>query len=98
MSKFASVLLDIVIHPSYDGLPPSVLHGLQQLADNAAAIVLSVSAIGVGVSLTVWMIGSWVDSHHAVSRAKQSLLVSASSGALLFVSVAAANYITRLFS
>ncbi|HVD00379.1 MAG TPA: hypothetical protein VNG93_04435 [Candidatus Dormibacteraeota bacterium] len=91
------VLLDIVIHPDFTGLPPSLLNGLQRLADNAAGILLLVSTIGIGVSITLWVVGSWVDNHHLVTRAKSSLIVSALSGGMLYATVAGANYMTALF-
>ena len=47
--RFAPLLgyLDIVVHPDFNGLPPNLLHGLQRLADNAAGLLLLVSAIGI---------------------------------------------------
>jgi len=90
-------LLDIVVRPDFTGLPPSLLNGLQRLADNAAGILLLVSAVGIGLSLTLWVAGSLVGAHSLVSRAKSSLLVAASSGALLYATVIGANYMTGLF-
>ena len=92
-----AILLDIVVHPDFTGLPPSLLHGLQRLADNAAGVLVLVSAIGIGVSITLWVIGSWLDNHHLVSRAKSSLMVAAFSGGMLYATIAGANYMTGLF-
>ena|SRR5258707_13014210 len=92
-----AVRLDIAVRPDFNGLPPSLLHGLQRLADNAAGILVLVSAIGIGLSITLWVVGSWLDNHHLVSRAKSSLLVSAFSGGILYATVAGANYMTGLF-
>ena len=92
-----AVLADITVRPDFTGLPPNLLHGLQRLADNAAGVMLLVSAIGIGLSITLWVVGSWIGNNHLVSRAKSSLLVSASSGAMLYATVAGANYMTALF-
>ena len=97
MSFLALAFLDIAIRPDFTGLPPSLVQGLQRLADNAAALLLLVSALGIGVSITLWVVGSWLDNHHLVSRAKSSLFVSAFSGGILYATVASANYMTALF-
>src|SRR5438874_1574919 len=90
-------LLDIIVRPDFTGIPPGLLNGLQRLADNAAGILLLVSAIGIGLSITLWVVGSLVGAHSLVSRAKSSLMVAASSGALLYATVIGANYMTGLF-
>ena len=97
MSFLPLAFLDIVVRPDFTGLPPNLLNGLQRLADNAAGLLLLVSAIGIGVSITLWVVGSWLDNHHLVTRAKSSLFVSAFSGGILYVTVASANYMTALF-
>ena len=89
--------LDISIHPDYSGLPPNVLQGLQRLADNTAALLILVSAIGIGVSLLAWVIGAGIGNHMLIARAKSSLLVAATSGGILYLTVAGANYMTGIF-
>jgi len=96
-SPFA-ILLDISIKPDFNGLPPNLVHGLQQLTDNAAALLLLISGLGIVVSVAGIVIGSWLHQPQLTERARSGLFVSAGSGALLYVGVMAANYATRLFS
>ena len=89
---------DITVHPDLHGLPPSVLAGLDQLANNAAGLLVVVSGIGIAVSLTGWVIASFTSSPQLAERSKSSLGVSVSAVALLYIGIAVANYSGRLFS
>jgi len=42
---------DINVRPDFSGLPPSVLHGLIHLTNNAAALLTLVSGLGIVVSV-----------------------------------------------
>jgi hypothetical protein len=89
---------DVSVHPDLHGLPPSVLHGLAQLANNAAGLLVIVSGIGIAVSLIGWVIASFTSNPQLAERSKSSLGVSIAAVALLYVGIAAANYAGRLFS
>jgi hypothetical protein len=91
------VLMDIAIHPDYAGLPPNVMTGLTRMTNNAAALLLTVSALGVVLSLLGLVLGSWMRNPGLKERSLGALAVSAGAGALLYVSVGAANYTTTLF-
>ena len=92
-----SVLLDIEIQPRFDGLPPQIEHGLVHLTDNLAALLMLASGVGIVLSLLGLQVGHWLGSHALRERFKQSLVMSAGAGALLFTAVAASNYATALF-
>ena len=89
---------DITVHPDLHGLPPSVLAGLGQLANNAAGLLVLVSGIGIAVSLIGWVIASFTSNSQLAERSKSSLGVSIAAVALLYIGIAAANYAGRLFS
>ena len=89
--------LDIAIHPDFAGLPVNVTQGLVHLTDNLAALLLVLSGVGIVVSILGLLVASWLGSHHLGERFRSSLILSTSSGALLFVAAAAANYATTLF-
>jgi hypothetical protein len=89
---------DVSVHPDLHGLPPSVLHGLAQLANNAAGLLVIVSGIGIAVSLIGWVIASFTSNPQLAERSKSSLGVSIAAIALLYIGIAAANYAGRLFS
>jgi hypothetical protein len=89
---------DIPVHPDLHGLPPSVLAGLAQLANNAAGLLVVVSGIGIAVSLIGWVIASFTSNPQLAERSKSSLGVSIGAVALLYLAIAAANYAGRLFS
>ena len=93
-----SVLTDNSVHPDISGLPPSVVNGLQHLANNAAGLLMIVSGIGIGVSLIGWVASSFTNNSQLAERTKHSLGISVSAMALLYVAIAAANYAGRLFS
>ena len=44
-------MTDISVRPDFSGLPPSVLHGLIHLTNNAAALLTLISGLGIVVSL-----------------------------------------------
>ena len=91
------ILGDIVIKPDFEGIPPNVQQGLIHLTNNLAAILLMASGVGIVVSVIGLMVGHWLGSHQLGERFRGSLMVSAGSGALLFLAAAAANYSVRLF-
>ena len=92
-----SAYLDISIHPDFTGLPVNVEQGLIHLTDNLSALLLTLSGVGIVISILGLLIGNWLGSHHLTERFKSSLILSTGSGALLFVAAAAANYTTTLF-
>ena len=89
---------DIVVHPDLRGLPPSVLSGLEHLANNAAGLLVLVSGIGIAVSLTGWVFAAFSSNQQLAERSKTSLGISIAAVALLYLGIAAANYAGRLFS
>jgi hypothetical protein len=91
------VLTDINVTPDFNGLPPSVYHGLVHLTNNAAAVLLLVAGLGLTVSLIGLVIASFTANHQLAERARGGIAVSIFSVALLYVGVAAANYAGHLF-
>ncbi len=90
-------LTDISITPDFNGLPPSVYHGLVHLTNNAAAVLLLVAGFGLTVSLIGLVIASFTANHQLTERARGGVAVSIFSIALLYIGVAAANYAGHLF-
>jgi hypothetical protein len=88
---------DINVSPDFKGLPDSVTSGLVHLTNNAAAVLLLLSGLGIVISLCGMVVGSWLQNQHLSERSRSGLLVSAGAGALLFVAVAVANYAMHLF-
>ena len=91
------VLTDISITPDFNGLPPSVYHGLVHLTNNAAAVLLLVAGLGLTVSLIGLVLASFTANHQLAERARGGVAVSIFSIALLYIGVAAANYAGHLF-
>ena len=91
------VLTDINVTPDFNGLPPSVYHGLVHLTNNAAAVLLLVAGLGLTVSLIGLVIASFTANHQLAERARGGIAVSIFSVALLYIGVAAANYAGHLF-
>ena len=89
---------DISIHPDLSGLPANVLQGLVHLANNAAGLLVLVSAIGIAVSLIGWVFASFSSNPQLAERSKSSLGVSIAAIAFLYLGIAAANYAGHLFS
>jgi hypothetical protein len=89
--------MDLSVRPDFQGLPDNVTRGLVRLTDNAAALLLLVSALGIVVSIGGMVVGSWTQSQQLSERSRHGLLISSGAGALLFVAVAAANYAMRTF-
>ena len=90
-------LTDISITPDFNGLPPSVYHGLVHLTNNAAAVLLLVAGLGLTVSLIGLVLASFTANHQLTERARGGVAVSIFSIALLYIGVAAANYAGHLF-
>ena len=90
-------LTDISITPDFNGLPPSVYHGLVQLTNNAAAVLLLVAGLGLTVSLIGLVLASFTANHQLTERARGGVAVSIVSISLLYIGVAAANYAGHLF-
>ena len=90
-------LADISITPDFNGLPPSVYHGLIHLTNNAAAVLLLVAGLGLTVSLIGLVLASFTANHQLTERARGGVAVSILSIALLYIGVAAANYAGHLF-
>ena len=91
------ILTDISITPDFNGLPPSVYHGLVHLTNNAAAVLLLVAGLGLTVSLIGLVLASFTANHQLTERARGGVAVSIFSIALLYIGVAAANYAGHLF-
>ena len=92
------IFSDISVRPDFNGLPPSVYHGLVHLTNNAAAILTLVAGLGLTVSLIGLVFASFTANRELAERAKGGIAVSIFSVALLYVGVAAANYAGRLFN
>jgi hypothetical protein len=91
------ILSDISVRPDFSGLPPSLLHGLVHLTNNAAAVLTLIAGLGIVVSLIGLVIASFTANRELSERSKGGLTVSISSVALLYIGVAAANYAGSLF-
>jgi len=88
---------NITVRPDFSGLPPSVLHGLIHLTDNAAALLTLISGLGIVVSLIALVLASFLSNPQMGERAKGGIAVSVGALALLYIGVAAANYAGHLF-
>ena len=93
----SSILLDISVKPDFDGLPPNVVAGLVHLTNNAAAVLVLVSSLGIAVSLIGLLFSHFTHSHQLSERSRSGLVVSILAVALLYLGVAAANYAAGLF-
>ena len=92
------ILADISVQPDFNGLPPSVYHGLVHLTNNAAALLTQVAGLGLTVSLIGLVVASFTANRELAERAKGGIAVSVFSVALLYIGIAAANYAGRLFN
>jgi hypothetical protein len=88
---------DINVSPDFSGLPQNVQTGLVHLTNNAAALLMLVSGLGIVVSLIGLVFASWTQNPHLSERCKGGLAVSIGAMALLYLGVAAANYTAGLF-
>jgi hypothetical protein len=91
------ILLDIAVRPDFSGLPPNVVNGLVHLTNNAAAVLILVSGLGVVISLIGLVAAHWTHSHQLAERSRNGLVVSILAVALLYLGIAAANYAAHLF-
>ena len=89
--------LDISVTPDFTGLPPNVVHGLITLSDNAAALLMLISGLGIAMSLIGWVFAHLSANRELAERAKGGLGISISAIALLYIGIAAANYAGHLF-
>jgi Family of unknown function (DUF6112) len=89
---------DISVRPDFNGLPPSVVHGLVQLTDNAAAVLTLVAGLGLTISIIGLVVASFTANRETGERAKAGIAISIGSIMLLYLGVAAANYAGRLFA
>ena len=90
-------ITDISVTPDFNGLPPSVYHGLVHLTNNAAGVLTLVAGLGLTVSLIGLVLASFTQNPQLAERAKGGIAVSVFSVALLYIGVAAANYAGHLF-
>jgi len=90
-------LADISVQPDFNGLPPNLRTGLIHLTDNVAALMLLIAGLGIAASLIGMVVGHAFHSQHIAERSRSGLLVSAGSGAILYIAVTAANYGISLF-
>ncbi|MGH7775846.1 MAG: hypothetical protein ACREPI_01535 [Candidatus Dormibacterales bacterium] len=88
---------DVSIVPDFTGLPRNVVTGLVHLTDNAAAVLMLVSALGIVISLIMLVFASWSENHHLGQRSRGGLALSVFSMALLYGGMTAANYAAGLF-
>ena len=91
------IFADISVQPDFNGLPPSVYHGLVHLTNNAAAVLTLVAGLGLTVSLIGFVFASFTSNPQLAERAKGGIAVSVFSVALMYIGVAAANYAGQLF-
>jgi hypothetical protein len=89
--------LDVNVNPDFSGLPQNVQTGLIHLTNNAAALLILVSGLGIVVSLIGLVFASWTQNPQLSERCKGGLAVSIGAMALLYLGVAAANYTATLF-
>src|SRR5207244_11097607 len=89
--------LDVRVQPDFNGLPPNVVTGLVHLTNNAAAVLVLVSSLGVVISLIGLVAAHWTHNHQLGERSKSGLIVSILAVALLYLGIAAANYASHLF-
>jgi hypothetical protein len=89
--------LDIQVHPDFQGLPPNLHAALVHLTDNAAAVLVLVSALGIVVSLLMLVVASWTSSRDLGERARSGLAISILAVAFLYGAVMLANYTGALF-
>ncbi len=92
------LLLDISVHPDFDGLPSNVHQGLVHLTNNAAALLAMISGLGIVLSLIGLVVASWTSNPQMSERAKNGLVVSIGAMAMLSIGFAVANYTGRLFA
>jgi hypothetical protein len=90
-------LLDIAVSPDFSGLPANLQSGLVHLTNNVAGLLVLISGFGIAVSVIGIVVGSWSANPHLSERSKMGLIVSAGSVAILYVAVAAANYVSHAF-
>jgi hypothetical protein len=91
------ILTDISVTPDFNGLPPSVYHGLVHLTNNAAGVLTLIAGLGLTVSLIGLVLASFTSNPQLAERARGGIAVSIFSVALLYIGVAAANYAGHLF-
>ena len=84
--------------PDFVGLPSPVRDGLTQLTNNAAGILVGVSAVGIALSLIGLVFASLTGDRALAARASSGAVVSMAAVALLYLGVATVNYTSRLLS
>jgi hypothetical protein len=89
--------LDVAVSPDFTGLPANVRDGLIHLTNNAAALLMMVSGLGIVISLIGLVLASWTNNPQLAERTKSGLVISIAAMALLYLGVAAANYSAHLF-
>ena len=94
---YIRLLTDVSVQPDFNGLPHNVVAGLTHLTNNAAAVLMLISGLGIVLSLIGLVVATWTSNHQLSERAKHGLGVSAGSIAILYLGVAAANYAAGLF-
>ena len=92
-----SRLADITVTPDYDGLPSNLQQGLVHLTNNAAAVLMLVSGLGIVLAVGGLVVGHVLHRQHITERSWSALGIAAGAGAILFIAVHAANYTSGLF-
>ena len=92
-----SRLADITVTPDYDGLPSNLQQGLVHLTNNAAAVMMLVSGLGIVLAVGGLVVGHVLHRQHITERSWSALGIAAGAGAILFIAVHAANYTSGLF-
>jgi hypothetical protein len=90
-------LADISVTPDYTGLPTNLYTGLTHLTNNAAAVMFTVSALGIVLSITGLIVGHVLHKQYISEKSWAGLGVSAGAGAILYLGVHFANYAAGLF-
>ncbi len=97
IDTIAARLMDLSVQPDFAGLPDNLTRGLIRLTDNAAALLLLISSLGIVISIGGMVLGSWMQNQQLSERSRHGLIIAATAGALLFIAVGAANYAMRTF-
>lgn len=84
--------------PDFVGVPSPVRDGLAQLSNNAAGLLVGVSAFGIALSLIGLVLASLTGDRALAARASSGAVVSTAAVALLYLGVATVNYTSRLLS
>src|SRR5205814_9676187 len=83
------LFLDIAVSPDFSGLPANVHNGLIHLTNNAAALLMLVSGLGIVISLLGYVFAGWTSNQQLAERSKSGLAVAIGGMALLYLGLGA---------